>query len=190
MNDINEQKKSMRSSFILLRSQISDKSKKDEAVFRRLISLDSICSADTVLSYISVGTETDTLKIIDYLLSNGIKVAAPRCKKNGIMDFFYISSLNETIAGKYGIPETVGNEMAAVTKNTVCLTPALSISSNGIRIGYGGGYYDRFFSKNPQLLSIGLSYEKLISSDLQAGSYDVPLNMFITEERTVMCNAK
>ena len=76
MNDINEQKKSMRSSFILLRSQISDKSKKDEAVFRRLISLDSICSADTVLSYISVGTDTDTLKIIDYLLSNGIKVAA------------------------------------------------------------------------------------------------------------------
>ena len=118
MNDINEQKKSMRSSFILLRSQISDKSKKDDAVFRRLISLDSICSADTVLSYISVETETDTLKIIDYLLSNGIKVAAPRCKKNGIMDFFYISSLNETIAGKYGIPEPVGNEKAAVTKNT------------------------------------------------------------------------
>ena len=137
-------KKELRKIFRKKRNQISGKSEKDFKIAERVLSLEEVKNSRNILIYVSYGSETDTYSIIKRLLEEEKKVAVPRCLENGIMEFIYIKSLDELSAGAFGIPEPSGNIRAVINKNTVCIVPALSFSPDGTRLGYGGGYYDRF----------------------------------------------
>ena len=128
--------------------------------------------------------------LLDYLLSENKNVYAPKCSKNGQMNFFLIKSSDELQKGAYGIPEPTGEIEPVITERTVCIVPAVSFTEIGCRLGYGGGYYDRFLSKNPMLFTIGVCYEDLISETLPCTEHDVKVKAVITEERTVYPIAK
>ena len=65
--------------------------------------------------------------------------------------------------------------------------PGLAFDQNGYRIGYGGGYYDRFLARCPQALSVGLAYEMQILECVFPAEWDVPLHRIITEDRLISC---
>ena len=143
--------------------------------------LEQLRAADTVLCYISIGSEMPTNGIIDYCLKNGIRIAAPVCKGGNIL-FRYITAYDDLAPGSFSIPEPKSSCPAAlITPAAVCITPAVCYNENGFRIGYGKGYYDRFFAQN-KCVKIGLCYEESIV-DFDPEENDVAVDMIVTEHR-------
>lgn len=143
--------------------------------------LEQLKAADTVLCYISIGSELPTEGIIAYCLKNSIKTAVPVCIGESML-FRYISGFGDLEPGSFSIPEPkVYCPAAKITTASVCITPALCYNESGFRIGYGKGYYDRFFSHN-KCVKIGLCYEKLIA-EFSPDENDVAVDMIVTEHR-------
>lgn len=184
-------KKSLRSFYKKIRSEITDRVSKENQAAERILGLDIIKNADYVLNYCQVGSELSTTLITEKLLETGIHVAFPKCRDNGIMTFHTVNSLNELNIGKFGIPEPEGVSVQPdFTHKTVCIVPGLAFTENGERLGYGGGFYDRFLSANSQIFSVALTFEQLIASELPVMSHDVRVNAIITEKRMVLCSAE
>ncbi|MCH5268810.1 MAG: 5-formyltetrahydrofolate cyclo-ligase [Lachnospiraceae bacterium] len=142
---------------------------------------DQLNAADTVLCYVNIGSEMPTDRIIGYCLQNGISVAAPICLGENIV-FRYINGFNDLEHGSFSVLEPKAHCPAArITTASVCITPAVCYNKSGFRIGYGKGYYDRFFSEN-KCIKIGLCYEDLIA-DFSPDMNDVAVDMIVTERR-------
>lgn len=152
-----------------------------KAVCENPLFLEQLGAADTVLCYISIGSELPTDGIIAYCLKNGIKTAAPVCIGENIL-FRYINSADDLEAGTFSVPEPkLYCSAAEITPAAVCITPAVCYNDNGFRIGYGKGYYDRFFSQN-KCIKIGLCYEELIT-EFDPDENDVAVDMIVTQHR-------
>lgn len=184
-------KKSLRSRFGKIREAVIDKPDKDAEIAEKLIKSAVPDNTDTVLIYASIGTEINTADIIDNFLERNIRVALPKCGENGIMNFHLISSRDELKSGKYNIPEPPADAVQPeITENTICIVPGLAFTEKGERLGYGGGFYDRFTAMYPKLYTIGLAYEELMTDSLPALPHDLSVNVVVTNERTVLCIAE
>jgi len=71
----------------------------------------------------------------------------------------------------------------------VVLVPGLIFREDGFRIGYGGGYYDRFLRDAKSVVKIGLCYEMQIYEDIPVDIYDIPVDYIITEKRIIDCKS-
>lgn len=138
-------------------------------------------SADLLLTYVSVGSEADTRKLIEYSIKKGKRVAVPFCKGKE-MQFYEIGGLDELIEGKFGIPTVNTGYTLPVNnfENALCIVPGLCFDLYGNRIGYGGGFYDRFLEKH-KVPTAALTYERCICSKIPSDSFDVRINRIITE---------
>ncbi|MDE6776145.1 MAG: 5-formyltetrahydrofolate cyclo-ligase [Ruminococcus sp.] len=181
-------KGALRKHFSKLREKIKN-SGKDKSISGRILNCGQVMNADCVLIYASFGSEADTWQIADELLKRNITVAYPKCGSSGIMTFHTVTSADELHAGRYGIPEPCGDEpVPEISDRTVCIVPGLAFTSDGGRLGYGGGYYDRFLMKYPDIYTLAPAYEELLVSHLPMTEHDVRIKAIATEERLVLCN--
>ena len=99
-------------------------------------------------------------------------------------------TLDELERGAYSIPEPRADaEVFSHRRHALCIVPALAFDRRGFRLGYGGGYYDKFL-KEFDGVSLGVTYDALIADKLPTGVYDVPVDVIITERRSIIPNAK
>ena len=168
----------------------ADKKKADDAIKEYFISLKKSHNISVFLIYVSFRDEVDTKELIEYLLSSGGKVAVPRCYDNGRMEFFVISSLENLRTSAYGILEPEDDERFRVTdfENSLCIVPGLAFDINGMRIGYGGGYYDRFLEKHENMISVGFCYDSLIEKSVLTEKHDRKVDYIITEKGIMRTN--
>lgn len=130
-------------------------------IAERLVSLEAFRNADTILCYASKRYETATDRIFKYCFKCGKSIAAPVCIGKHMI-FRIVRSKDDFEPGRFSVYEPkISCAPAVITAETVCITPALCYDKNGFRIGYGGGYYDRFFSEN-ECIRIGVCYEQFI----------------------------
>lgn len=182
-----EDKKTVRKRMRDIRKSINPSDKKlwDEKIFRNIISTDLYRNSDTILCYISTETEVDTRILIEYALKDGKKIAVPRCNDDNTMTFFEISSLNSLERSAFGIDEPSEKIHRKIKEseieNALCIVPALSFDKYGMRIGYGGGYYDRFLQKY-NISTIGICYDLCISEKIDSQVHDVRIKNIITEK--------
>lgn len=187
MND----KKKLRAYFSEIRANITDKSIKDSLIAKRLLSDVKVINADCILLYASFRSEIDTRRIAELLLRKNITTAFPKCRENCVMTFHMVKKFSELHEGTFGIPEPdISLPKPIITSNTICIVPGLAFTEKGGRLGYGGGFYDRFFAENPDIYKIAPAYESLIAEELPLMKHDLTVNEIITEERTVFCNAE
>ena len=149
---------------------------------KNLASTQEFINADTVLLYYPTKNEISPLPIFEICLKLGKTVAFPVCnKENSTLVFKEIFSLNDLSRSTFGIFEP-GESCKEIefSHNTICLVPALLFSSDGHRLGYGKGFYDRFLD-NFKGISVGFSYSALVCDKLPKESHDISLNMIITE---------
>lgn len=183
-----EDKKLLRKKFSEIRKNIPDKSEKD--ILIRKAFLENLKNTDTILLYASFGSEIDTLSIAGELFGN-YTVAFPVSHKDGVMTFHVVKSPDELHKGMYGIYEPDASlPQPVITDKTLCVLPGLAFMTDGSRLGYGGGYYDRFLEKYPQIHKIALSYEELITENLPVMFHDIRADYIVTPERTVFCHAE
>jgi 5-formyltetrahydrofolate cyclo-ligase len=117
---------------------------------RRLQALSVYRQAQTVFCYVSVGTEIDTRRLIEDMLAEGKTVCVPRCLDDGIMSACVLTSLDELAKGAYGIPEPAScSAVISPCDIDLIIMPCVACSLSGHRLGYGGGYYDRYLSRTP-----------------------------------------
>lgn len=186
-----DDKKRLRLIYTDKRDGVSDKNTKDSIIAKKVLESTYIKNADSVLIYASFGSEISTFEIIQDLLNSGKTTALPKCSDNGMMTFHIIKSVSDLHPGKYGIPEPEATKpIIKITDNMVCIVPGLAFTEKGERLGYGGGYYDRFIAANPNIHTIGLTYEELIASTLPVMPHDLRVNKIATDERMVLCNAE
>ncbi len=182
---ISEEKNLLRKEYRFVRGQVKSEAK-DICIYERFISSDYYKTADTLFLYYSVKDEADTLKIILTALSDGKRVALPKCAdKNGKMDFYFIDDLEDSLSdGAFSLkePDVRVCSRAVTGENNLCVVPALAFDKSGHRLGYGGGYYDRFLS-NFKGSTVGLCYKECLCDILPCEAHDLKVDVIITDNK-------
>ena len=160
------------------RDNIKNKVTKDNLIYQKVINNKDILSSKTLLIYISITSEVDTIKIINYFL-NTINIAVPKVIDNN-MYFCYITNLNDLTPGKYNIPEPTNENIVTDFDNAICIVPGICYDKENYRVGYGKGYYDRFLSKN-NIKTIGLCYKECMIEKIDNDKYDYKIDEVITD---------
>ena len=153
-------------------------------MFKRVISLYQYRSAELVLTYVSKELETDTLRLIEKAWADGKKVAVPKCiDGTRFMRFYYITDFCQLERSSFGVMEPIEDiceGLAAVPEKSICIVPGMAFDSEGYRLGYGKGYYDRFLS-DYKGVKVGVCYSDCIKWTLPRGKYDKPVDILITD---------
>lgn len=189
-------KSSLRSNYLAVRRNIPERTRfeSDSSIESALMAFPLFACAPLVLTYVSFGAEVGTHALIDRLLAAGRRVAVPRVDlASKDMAFHEIGSLEELSPGVMGILEPDEDAPALVEPaqlvGSVCLVPGLVFDGAGHRVGYGGGYYDRFLAFYPGD-KIGLARITMISSNpLPVDGHDVPVDFIATEGAVWNCRA-
>ena len=181
--DIRLKKKEARQLLREKRDAISkeDKARLDTALNAAIIACATFRFSDTLLVYYPKGSECDVLPTVKEALMRGKRVAFPRCEDKGVMTFHEICSLDELSRGRFGIPEpSINAPVCTATQASLCLVPGLSFDTAGYRMGYGGGYYDRFLA-NYEGAAAGICYSSLVTDKVPTGRFDKKVSFLITD---------
>lgn len=183
--NIKEYKNTLRNRFKERRRLMTQarKALADHRIAVRLRSLLYYRRAKTVLVYVSMPIEVDTREIITRALSDGKRVAVPRCVPGTReMEFYLIDSLESLSPGTFGVLEPEPDPARLLTdfSHSICVVPALACDRAGYRLGYGGGYYDRFLRDYPGE-KVLILYKCCLVPHLWHGRFDVPVDRIVTE---------
>lgn len=159
------------------------KGEADRAIARRLLDTWQYRECKTLMIYASTAIEVDTYQIIAQALADGKRVALPRCipgTRN--MDFHYITSLDQLSPGTFSVLEPSADApLANKPEQALMVVPALSLDWSGYRLGYGGGYYDRYIAEF-EGRTIGICYAEDCRRRLRHGRFDRTVDVIITEQ--------
>lgn len=182
-------KKELRRVYRMLRTEVDRDLKRryDEEIARNLRGLTAYASARGLLVYASMPDEPDTSGIIMQALADGKNVALPKVFGGGVMEFFRITQLQGLHLSSFGVaePDPEHCERADPEQYGLCVVPGLCFDRDGRRLGYGGGYYDRFLSAYGGA-SVGLCYSIFIEDDLPHDEHDLPVGLIVTENGTIV----
>lgn len=187
--DLRAYKQDLRATYTTLRKKMTpeEKAEKDTAIFRNVLHMPLYTTASMVLCYVSMEEEIDSHGFINRCLADGKCVGVPYCIPGGReMDFYQIHSLDELEVRTYGVLEPIAETSKKLSdySDSICILPGLSFDEHGYRIGYGGGYYDRFLSqKYDGKAKIGVCYNYALRPNLLHGRYDIPADYVVTEQR-------
>ena len=132
--------------------------------------------------YYPYNYEVDAIKILEKFEKKNYLISLPKIKKNSQMDFFHWSIKDPLTINKYGIPEPISNK---VVYPDILLVPLLAFDDQLYRIGYGGGYYDRYIKKikkKKETITIGLAYSFQKVKKIPINKYDVKLDYVVTDK--------
>lgn len=177
-------KTEFRKEFKLKRRNLAEKGVKSTAICERFLESEIYKNATLILTYVPMADEVNTSLITENALKDGKTVAAPRCEdKEGHMAFYEISSFSDLEKGTFGILEPK-NYCKKILENdgAVIIVPAIAYDETGHRLGYGGGYYDRFLATCSHI-SVGLCYNELLTVNLPHFETDKAVNFIVTENR-------
>ena len=131
--------------------------------------------ATTIYGYLPYNQEVRTIPMLEQALAEGKRVAVPKVYGDE-MRFLYIDDLSRVEKGYAGIPEPIDDEPIAVDPTALVLMPGLAFDRAGHRIGYGGGFYDKFLSAEPDHPTLALCYGFQMLDELPTEEFDIPVD--------------
>ena len=163
---IRERKRAMTSEEIVSRSQMLG------LLFRQS---EAYKNAKTIYGYLPYNQEVRTVPMLEQALKDGKRVAVPKCYGDE-MKFIFMEDLSLVEKGYAGIPEPIADGPIADDETALVLMPGLAFDPQGHRIGYGGGFYDKFLSKEPNHPTLALCYEFQMLPELKTEEHDIPVD--------------
>lgn len=171
----------------------AEKIEKDRKIHISFQNTSDYTESKKILIYVSFGSEIDTHRLIVNALDAGKTVCVPITeRKTHTITPSQILSMDELEPGEYGILAPKPDKIRPVPGEIIDLTlvPGLAFDRNGYRIGYGGGYYDRFFEKYPHGKKIALCYDFQLQDSIPLNSFDIPVDILITESKLIRYQQK
>ena len=156
----------------MTQEQITEKS---ERLCRLFLQTPEYKSANTIYGYLPYNQEVRTVPILEQALRDGKQVAVPKVYGEE-MRFICLTDLTQVEKGYAGIPEPVADEPVAQDPKALVLMPGLAFDPQGNRMGYGGGFYDKFLEQEPEHPTVALCYDFQMLPHLETQSHDVPVD--------------
>ena len=163
---IREQKRAMTEEEIVARSEALGKLFRASQLYQQ---------AKTIYGYLPYNQEVRTVPMLEQAILDGKQVAVPKVIGDDMV-FIYLADMNQVEKGYAGIPEPIANEPIATDETALVLMPGLAFDPQGHRIGYGGGFYDRFLEKEPDHPTLALCYAFQMLEHLETEAHDIPVN--------------
>ncbi|WP_153732952.1 5-formyltetrahydrofolate cyclo-ligase [Sporosarcina obsidiansis] len=167
----------------------SDHEQKSALIQKQVLASDEFKHADTIGITLSRFPEVATHRLIEIAWQTGKRIAIPRCiPSSRQMDFRLIESFDQTETVYLDLREPRIDLTTSVAAEDIDLqiVPGVVYSEEGYRIGFGGGYYDRYLSNYPHQ-TISLAFEQQIQTAMERESHDIPVSYLYTEERIIDC---
>lgn len=139
--------------------------------------------AELLLAYVDAKREVETRLLMEQAWKDKKKVAAPRVDGDGIMHYYYLNSLEELEPGSFGIMEPKKECPLCESETGLLLMPGVAFDEKCHRVGYGGGYYDRYLEKHPGLVHIALAFEFQVFPEVPYEEHDILPEMIVTDSR-------
>ena len=177
-------KKCLRNNYKKIRDEIPESARreKSQTIFSRLKTLDEYKKAKRIFLFVSMDSEVETIHWLDDLLKEK-EVLIPATKKGDPeMKMARLLSKDELEENDWGILE-LPEDLAKAREETTCdliITPGLAFDHSGYRMGYGGGFYDRFFSSH-EGFRLGVGFHEQLVEEVPRDVYDLPVHAFLSE---------
>ena len=163
---IRERKRAMTEEDIVSRSEALGKAFAASVLYQQ---------AETVYGYLPYNQEVRTVPMLEQAIRDGKKVAVPKVIGDEMV-FIYLEDLTQVEKGYAGIPEPIADGPVAQDTKALVLMPGLAFDREGHRIGYGGGFYDKFLQREPEHPTLALCYEFQMLSYLETEEHDIPVD--------------
>ena len=135
-------------------------------------------AAKTIYGYLPYNQEVRTVPMLEQALKDGKRVAVPKVYGDE-MKFLYLDDLSQVEKGYAGIPEPIADDPLADDDTALVLMPGLAFDPQGHRIGYGGGFYDKFLAAEPNHPTLALCYEFQMLPKLDTEEHDIPVDTIL-----------
>ena len=142
---------------------------------QQFLNTDEYRKAKTVYGYLPYNQEVRTWALLEQAVKDGKTVAVPKVYGDE-MRFIILSDLSDVADGYAGIPEPVADGPVADDPDALVLMPGLAFDREGHRIGYGGGFYDRFLECEPNHPTVALCYHFQLLDYLDTEEHDIPVD--------------
>ncbi len=192
--EIEKQKSSLRKRILALRraQSLSDIEKKSGDVRRKLSTFVPFCQAETILFYLAMKDEVQTEKIIEESLQNGKRVVAPLIdwQRKEILPSEIKDLTKDIEIGILEIPQPKNNLYSPFSPANIdmVIVPGVAFNRKGNRLGFGGGFYDRFLGKlSDRIKLVALAFELQLVGNVPSQSHDIAADYIITERRIINC---
>lgn len=159
----------------MTQEEIEDRSR---SLCEKFLNSDNYRRCTCLYGYLPYNQEVRTWPILHQALADGKQVAVPKVYGDE-MKFIYLTDLTQVAAGYAGIPEPIADDPVAEQQDALVLMPGLAFDPQGHRIGYGGGFYDKFLSREPKHPTVALCYEFQMVDHLETEQFDIPVNTVI-----------
>lgn len=172
-------KKELRKIAKNLRSEIKNKDVKSNIISTRLRGLDIYKKSSSIFVFISFADEISTCEIIENCIKDNKLVFVPKII-DGKMILVEFNDFDCLEINSYGIREPKASKQYKGAID-LTITPGLLFDKSGHRLGYGGGYYDRFF-ENSESFKLGIAFSEQVVDSIPYEKYDIPLDAILTDE--------
>ena len=166
---IREQKRAMTEEQIVAASQ---------RLGELFLDCDQYKAAKTIYGYLPYNQEVRTVPMLEQAMKDGKRVAVPKCYGDE-MKFIYMDDLSKVEKGYANIPEPIADEPIADDPTALVLMPGLAFDPAGHRIGYGGGFYDKFLAGEPTHPTLALCYDFQMLEHLETEAHDLPVDVVL-----------
>lgn len=151
---------------------------RSDELCRKFTQSDAYRRCTTLYGYLPYNQEVRTVPLLEQALADGKRVAVPKVYGEE-MKFIYLTDLSQVSKGYAGIPEPIADGPVAEDPTALVLMPGLAFDRQGHRIGYGGGFYDKFLSREPNHPTTALCYEFQLVEHLETEAFDIPVDQVI-----------
>ena len=166
-------------------------SAKSQTIFEYLVEMKSFEKSCCIFTYLSFKNEVNTDRIVDFSLKNGKDLYIPLCN-TAIKELVVckMESWEDLELSRFGILEPKIENIKIGNREDISLAivPGVVFDKKGNRIGYGAGYYDKFFSSlKKDICKVGICYSFQVMDSITVSSYDVPMDYLVTEKEIIKC---
>lgn len=152
-------------------------------ITRHMITWQLFQQSHTILCYSAIQDEVCCDKIIENAWKNKKRVCLPKVMADGKMEPFVVENWEDLSHGAYGILEPDSSKCDIVKSEEIdlALLPGIAFDQKGYRLGYGGGYYDRFFELYPNIYRGGITYQELLIETVFPEKHDQRVHFVMTQ---------
>lgn len=151
---------------------------RSEDLARQFLETEQYRSARSIYGYLPFNQEVRTRPILEQALRDGKRVALPKCFGKE-MRFIWVEGFDHLEVSAFGAPQPAADGPAADDSSALVLMPGLVFDRAGNRVGYGGGFYDRFLAREPLHSTVALCYDFQLVERLECDEFDIPVDLVL-----------